>query len=124
MMTKYAAPDSTQGEIAEVWRRCGWIVHDLHDAARVFKFTYQGETHAGGLPDLLATLGPCHVWIEVKTPTGRLEPAQVAFGEMAQEGGEWWTVELSADEALFEAQYYRDLALLMMRLLRREQHGG
>lgn len=123
-MTRYAAPDTTQGEIAEVWRACGWTVHDLHDAARVFKFTYHGVTHAGGLPDLLATLGPCHVWVEVKTKEGRLEAVQVAFGEMAQEGGEWWTCERDAEEALAEAQWYRDLALRAMREIRRETHGG
>ena len=120
-MTRYAPPDQTQGEIAEVWRRCGWTVLDLHDAARVFRFTYQGVTHAGGLPDLLCTLGPCHVWVEVKTPTGRLEPAQVAFGEMARENGEWWTVERDRETATQEAQFYRDWALVMMRTLRREQ---
>ena len=124
MVTRYAAPDTTQAGIAEVWRACGWTVHDLHDAARVFKFTYHGVTHAGGLPDLLATLGPCHVWVEVKTPTGRLEAVQVAFQDMVQEGGEWWTVERDADEALAEAQWYRNLALVAMRESRRETHGG
>ena len=120
-MTKYAPPDQTQGEIAEVWRRCGWSVHDLHDAARVFRFTYQGVTHAGGLPDLLATLGPCHVWVECKTPEGGLEPVQRAFRDMVIEGGEWWTCERDAEAALMEAQYYRDLALLVMQVFRRER---
>ena len=121
-MPTYAPPDATQGEIAEMWERCGWIVHDLHDAAKVYRFVWHGATHAGGLPDLLATMGPCHVWIEVKTKEGQVRPAQVAFGDRALEGGEWWTVERDAEAALMEAQYYRDLALLVMKVFRKG-HG-
>ena len=120
-MTRYAPPDTTQGEIAEMWRRCGWIVHDLHNAAASYRFEYQCVPHAGGLPDLLCTLGPCHVWVEVKTPSGRLEAVQEAFRDMVSEGGEWWACERDADAALMEAQYYRDLALLVMRVFRRER---
>ena len=114
-MSTYSAPDATQGEIAEVWRRCGWIVHDLHNAAASFRFAWRGVTHSGGLPDLLATLGPCHVWIECKTPRGQVAPAQRAFGERALDGGEWWVVERGAGDALAEAQMYRDRALGVMR---------
>ena len=120
-MTRYAAPDTTQGEIAEVWRRCGWTVHDLHDAARVYRFEWRGASHAGGLPDLLCTLGPCHVWIECKTEAGGLEPVQKAFRDMAIEGGEWWTCERNEEEALIDAQWYRDQALVVMRMIRRER---
>lgn len=119
-MTKYAHPDQTQGEIAEVWRACGWAVLDLHNAATSFRFEWRGVTHAGGLPDLLCTLGPCHVWVECKTPEGGLEAVQVAFAEMVRENGEWWTIERDRETATQEAQFYRDWALVMMRTLRRE----
>lgn len=120
-MLTYAPPDATQGEIAEMWEMCGWTVHDLHNAASAYRFVWHAASHAGGLPDLLCTLGPCHVWVEVKTKEGRLEPAQVAFGERAQESGEWWTVERDAEAALMEAQWYRDQALLVMRVFRKGQ---
>lgn len=120
-MPRFTAADMTQAEIAAVWSACGWTIVDLHNAATSFRFEWRGAIHAGGLPDLLCTLGPCHVWVEVKTKEGRLEPVQEVFRDMVIEGGEWWTCERDADEALMEAQYYRDLALLVMRLFRREQ---
>ena len=42
--------------------------------------------------------------IEVKTPTGRVSPEQIAFGERINKAGGLWFVARSADEAVIRIQ--------------------
>lgn len=53
-----------------------------------------------GLPDLCAMKKGRFVWIEIKTPTGKLSEAQVAFqARCLEEGMEFYVIK-SVDEAI------------------------
>lgn len=53
-----------------------------------------------GLPDLLVVYAPGrHFWLEVKTPTGRVSPAQKAYHKWLEQRGEVVHVVKSVEDA-------------------------
>lgn len=67
---------------------------------QVSSHTASGFQHnpARGMPDLLCILGGQFLGIEVKTATGRLRPAQVAFRDAVHHAGGLYLVARSVDD--------------------------
>ena len=103
--------DSTQDQIAEAWRACGFWVLDLHNAAGTFAFEHEGERVHGGIADLLALRGELAIWIECKAKEGRLEPAERAFQMECEAWGCPYLIEACVEQALQEAQQWRNRSI-------------
>ena len=60
------------------------------------------QTAPEGIADLCGVLAPTGRWfcLEVKTPTGRVRPAQVQWGELVRRRGGYYAVVRSVPEAL------------------------
>lgn len=63
-----------------------------------------------GVPDLLVIYAPNqHFWLEVKTPTGRLSPPQIAYHKLLRLKHESVSVVRSKKEALAVYQQFTQL---------------
>jgi hypothetical protein len=103
--------DSTQDQIAEVWSACGWWVLDLHLAAATFRFEHLGQVVHGGIADLLMLRGGGAVFVEVKTPGGRVEETEGAFRAECEHWGVPYLIEDCVEQAVRDAQTWRNAAL-------------
>lgn len=74
--------------ITDFLRLHGWKV------ARIV----QSALSEKGIPDLVAIRGGETVWIEVKTPTGRLSKYQEAWLQDLENHGGWWIVARSIED--------------------------
>jgi len=82
MPNKTGLPTETeiQGSIKTFLQWQGWFVFKIHQSALSYK----------GIADLYAIKAGRGVWIEVKTPRGKLSEHQVAFrDEIVRHGGEY-----------------------------------
>ena len=62
-----------------------------------------------GVPDLLVVYAPGkHIWLEVKTPTGKVTPKQKAYHEKLRKQGERVYVVRSKEEAISIVQASKD----------------
>lgn len=75
-------------QIRDFLRTHGWKVVRFH----------QSLGSERGIPDLCAIRGGHTVWIEVKTPKGRLSAHQQAWLQDLEEHGGWWIVARSVED--------------------------
>lgn len=75
-------------QIRDFLRTHGWKVVRFH----------QSLGSERGIPDLCAIRGGQTVWIEVKTPNGRLSAHQRAWLQDLEEHGGWWIVARSVED--------------------------
>jgi len=75
-------------QIRDFLRLHGWMVIRNHQTLG----SYPGVT------DLTAIRGGKVVWIEVKTPRGRLGPDQEKFLQDLEDHGGWWIVARSVED--------------------------
>ena len=69
-----------QNKIIDYLVKTGWEVIRVNSVAKNQKskaYIYKNINVSAGLPDVLALKGNKYLWIEVKTPTGKLLPSQV-----------------------------------------------
>jgi hypothetical protein len=77
--------------IVSYLRMMGWAVWDLEQNRRT--------RQTAGLPDLFLAGFHRTVWVEVKTPTGRLSDAQAVFREEMRANGHEWHLWRSVEQA-------------------------
>ena len=74
--------------IVDYLRLHGWKVVRIHQSLGSEK----------GIPDLVAIREGKTVWIEVKTPNGRLSAHQRAWLQDLEDHGGWWIVARSVED--------------------------
>lgn len=87
-----AGQKTTEGDILravrDFLRLHGWKVTRIH----------QSLGSERGIPDLVAIRGGKTVWIEVKTPNGRLSEHQERWLQDLEDHGGWWIVARSVED--------------------------
>lgn len=87
-----AGQKTTEGDILravrDFLRLHGWKVVRIH----------QSLGSERGIPDLVAIRGGKTVWIEVKTPNGRLSEYQERWLQDLEDHGGWWIVARSVED--------------------------
>lgn len=78
------------------------IMRDIRDFLRLHGWkvvrNHQSLGSEKGVPDLTAIRGGQTVWIEVKTPKGRLSKHQEAWLQDLEDHGGWWIVARSIED--------------------------
>ena len=64
----------------------------------VFKIHQQGKYCFRGISDLIAVKDGITIFVEVKTPTGKLRPEQMSFMEQIQNHGAKYIIARSLDD--------------------------
>lgn len=89
MVRRACKKDSNHDEVADAFRRLGWLWVDC----------YQFGQFVPGFPDGLAARDGRVLWVEVKTAKGRLTPDEVMFRARLGRDGEYVVVR-SVDDVL------------------------
>lgn len=78
------------------------IMHQIRDFLKLHGWmvirNHQTLGSHPGVPDLTAIRGGKVVWIEVKTPKGRLSKTQEKFLQELEDHGGWWIVARSVED--------------------------
>ena len=83
-----------QAQIRDYLRLKGWFVLKIHQSLGSYP----------GVADLYALKNGVSVWIEVKTPTGRLSKVQEQFGEAVTNHGGKYLVARNLDDVIREVR--------------------